>query len=90
MGPSPSTLSAEPDPHGQAALMLAESTLHTLIEVGSITLEDAIKIVATAVELKKDLAKGTGESRVTMERSLALLEMISTSLRTDLAPVAAI
>lgn len=77
-------LALEPDAHGQAALMLAESTLHTLIEAGVFTTEQAIATVSTALELKRELADAAGESRVRMEASLRLLRGISNSLAYDL------
>ena len=41
----------EPDAHGQAALMLAESTLHSLIEIGALSVQQAVEVVSTALEL---------------------------------------
>lgn len=75
---------AEPDAHGQAAFMLAESILHSLIEVGALTVEQAISVVSTALELKREFAEAQGESRVTMEKSLTLLKGISGSLTSDI------
>lgn len=76
----------EPDAHGQAALMLAESTLHALIEIGALSVHQAIEVVSTALELKRELAESAGESRATMNKSLALLRTISASLKSDLTP----
>lgn len=69
--------------------MLAESTLHTLIEIGILTLPAAIDVVSTAVELKRELAASSNESRETMEKSLTLLRAIAASLASDLAPIRA-
>lgn len=85
----PPVVVRELDPHGQAALMLCESTLHTLIEAGVLTVQEAIGVVATALELKNELAQAPGRSGVAMEESRTLLKAISASLKTDLPSVAA-
>lgn len=77
----------EPDAHGQAALLLAESILHTLIENSVLTVQQAIAVVQTASEVKEEVAEAGGESNARMEASLALLEAISTSLETDGDPM---
>lgn len=79
----------EPDVHGQAALMLAESILHTLIEIGVLTVPEAVEVVSTAMEVRRELAKSAGGSDVTIEKSLTLLSAISASFRSDLPPVRA-
>lgn len=73
----------EPDAHGQAALLLAESTLHALVEAKVLTVGEAIAVVDTAAEVKVEVAEAAAESRPTMEHSLALLASISQSLRLD-------
>lgn len=75
----------EPDAHGQAALLLAESTLHALVEAKALTVGEAIAVVdtAAAAEVKVEVAEAAAESRPTMEHSLALLASISQSLRLD-------
>ena len=80
---APTPLLEEPDAHGQAALLLAESTLHTLIEAGVLTNRDAIMTVQSAAEVKVDVAAVTGESRGRMQQSLDLLSRIQASLETD-------
>jgi len=80
--PPPPT--GEPDAHGQAALMLAESILHSLVEVGTLTIQQALDVVSSAQEVKTEVAKRAGESESRMKESLALLDRISTSLETDL------
>ena len=74
----------EPDAHGQAALMLVESLLHALVEKSTFDAREALAIVATAVELKRELAEEYEESAPTLQRSLDLLEKISGSIRTEL------
>jgi len=73
----------EPDAHGQAALLLAESTLHMLIEVGVLNNAQAFDVVRTAAEVKLQVAHATGESAKRMQQSLTLLERISETFRSD-------
>jgi hypothetical protein len=75
-GPPPN----EPDAHGQAALLLAESTLHALIEASVLTVDEAIGVVTTAAEVKVEVATQAGESRTRMQESLNLLNRIRQSL----------
>ena len=86
---APSPFVPEPDAHGQAALLLIESVLHTLIETSVLTVQQAIEVVRTASEVKAEVAEAGGESNARMEASLALLEAISTSLETDGDPLKA-
>lgn len=73
----------EPDAHGQAALLLAESILHSLIEASVFTNKQAFEAVTTAQEVKVEVAMQTGESSTRMRESLALLDNIAVSLQTD-------
>ncbi len=70
----------EPDAHGQAALMLAESILHALIETRTFTPDQALSVVTTAQEIKVEFAELAGESQQRMRASLDLLSMIAGSL----------
>ena len=74
--PVPMQRDPEPDAHGQAALLLVESLLHTLVERGRLSNADALIAIRAATEVKKDVAAETGESESRMEASLALLESI--------------
>jgi hypothetical protein len=74
----------EPDAHGQAALMLAESILHALVEIKAVTMQQALDVVSSAQEVKTEVAKLAGESESRMRESLALLDRIANSLQTDL------
>jgi hypothetical protein len=78
------TLETGPDAHGQAAMLLVESLIHGLLARSVLTVEDAIEIVAVASEVKEEVAAELGDSPATMQRSLALLGSISTSLSNDL------
>ena len=75
---------AEPDAHGQAALLLAESILHVLVENGVLSNADAIDAVRTTMEVKAEATVATGESRERMEASLNLLALIRNSFANDL------
>lgn len=77
----------EPDAHGQAALLLAESTLHMLIETRALTLAQAGVVVETAADVKVEVAALTNESRGRMQASLDLLARIGASLSSDGADV---
>lgn len=76
----------EPDAHGQAAMLLVESLIHSLVASSVISVEDAIEIVDTAVEVKAEIALDLGDSPTTLHRSLTLLKSISTSLQNDALP----
>ena len=78
----------EPDAHGQAALLLAESMLHALIATECLTTGQALDAVELAKEIKIEVATKNGESSRRMNQSLALLTSISDSLKADLLPAA--
>ncbi len=80
---APDTAALEPDAHGQAALLLAESILHALVETQALTVEAALSVIETTCEVKREVAEQTGESNGRMQESLALLENISASLAVD-------
>ncbi len=82
-GIAPIPLLEEPDAHGQAALLLAESTLHMLVESGVLDDRSAIMAVQAAAEVKVEVATVTGESRGRMQESLNLLSRIEASFETD-------
>lgn len=69
----------EPDAHGQAALLLAESILHGLVEAKALTRAAALSVIATACEVKFEVAQRAGESNRRMTESLDLLHVISKS-----------
>ena len=70
----------EPDAHGQAALLLAESILHLLMEAGILTSEQAVDAVRTAAAVKVEAAEQSDESETQMRRSLGLLNRIEISI----------
>lgn len=73
----------EPDAHGQAALLLAESTLHMLLDKKLLTQSDAILVVQTAAAIKVEFAVNAHESDTRMRQSLALLQTIAQSFEVD-------
>lgn len=81
--PPPTT--GEPDAHGQAALILAETMLHALVDTSTITTEQALAIVRSAEEIKAEVAAMSGESEKRMRESLELLRRIGLSIEKDVA-----
>ena len=77
---------AEPDAHGQAAMLLVEGLIHGLIGRSVITVADAVEIVEVSADVKADIGEELGDSPATLEKSLALLGAISASLKPDIAP----
>jgi hypothetical protein len=74
---------AEPDAHGQAALLLTESLLHMLVENRGLTNAQAVDVVHTAAVVKVEVAEAAGESRSRMLESLALLSRMEGSFQAD-------
>jgi hypothetical protein len=73
----------EPDAHGQAALLLTESLIHTLVENSAITNVQAIEVIRIAAEVKVEVATAAHESNGRMQESLALLSKMATSFESD-------
>lgn len=74
----------EPDAHGQAALLLAESLIHSLIARSVISVEDAVEIVTVAVDAAEEIAGDLGNAPVTLQKSPTILKAIGQSLSHDL------
>ena len=49
----------EPDAHGQAALLLAESILHALVETNTLSADQALSVIDTTCEVKVEVAERT-------------------------------
>jgi len=79
--PSGAPSPAEPDAHGQAALLLTESLLHMLVENRGLTNAQAVDVVHTAAVVKVEVAEAAGESRGRMLESLALLALMESSFQ---------
>lgn len=73
----------EPDAHGQAALLLAESILHALVETGALSLAEALSVIQTTCEVKVEVAEREGESSQRMHESLGLLLAMANSFAAD-------
>jgi hypothetical protein len=74
---------SEPDAHGQAALLLAESLVHMLVDQRILSLNQAIEVIQIAAEVKSEVAAAAGESKARMNESLALLANMSNSFESD-------
>lgn len=74
---------ADPDAHGQAALLLVESLIHGLIENGKLSVTDALNIATSAAEVKEAVVDDGTESRATAELSLQMITRIVASLEID-------
>lgn len=72
----------EPDAHGQAALMLAESILHALIDTSTLSVEGALAVVRVAQEVNAEGTKAA-DGPPARKASLALLDQIAISLETE-------
>lgn len=73
----------EPDAHGQAALLLTESLIHTLVECSAITNVQAVELIRIAAEVKVEVATAAHESDGRMQESLALLSKMASSFEAD-------
>jgi hypothetical protein len=74
---------SEPDAHGQAALLLAESLIHMLVDHRILSLDQAVEVIQIAAEVKTEVAAAAGESKARMNESLALLANMSNSFESD-------
>jgi hypothetical protein len=69
-----------PDAQGQAALLLIESLIHSLIDNCALTQEQAIEAIDSAIEVKEDSASEEKEPAITLRRSLSLLKDMRASI----------
>ena len=69
-----------PDPHGQSALLLVESLIHTRVGNRVISLPDAVNTMVIAIDAQVDMTEA-GRSSVA---ATSLLEAIRRSLEADL------
>lgn len=74
----------QPDAHGQAALMLAESMLHALVDAGTFSTEDAVAIIGVAQEVKELMGEAARETPGNIVESIHLLDQIASSFGTDI------
>jgi hypothetical protein len=73
----------EPDAHGQAALLLTESLIHSLVENSALTNLQAIELIRIAAEVKVEVATAAHESDGRMQASLTLLSKMANSFEAD-------
>jgi hypothetical protein len=78
--PLPVATPDAPDAHGQAAMLLVESLIHSLVARAVITVGDAIEIVTVAMDAKVEIAVDAGAVDDSRDRSLALLSSVRASL----------
>ena len=69
----------DPDPHGQAALMLCERMLLLLVERGVLPKDWVLDAIAEVIDVKQEIA-GVSESVVVSMTSIGLLRAIAQSL----------
>ena len=74
-----SAMDTDPDPHGQAALMLCESVALILIERGLVGKEQMQEAISGVIEVKREMA-GADESVVVSVKSISLLHAVARSI----------
>lgn len=88
--PSPFSFKDDPHPDGpaqaQAALLLLESLIHTLLDQGVLTKAQVLDAIATAHEVKDESAAEFKEPPERLRRSLALLANMHTSIEAHRGP----
>ena len=78
-------MKTDPDPHGQAALMLCESLVLSLIEQGTMTKAIAVETIDNIIDVKQTIA-GDTESIVVSMTSIGLLRAVSQSVSASPLP----
>lgn len=69
-----------PPAQGQAALLLLESLIHSLLDNGTLTKAQAIRAIDIAFEIKQESAAEAKEPAATLNKSLMLLNNMKRSL----------
>lgn len=69
-----------PNAQGQAALLLIESLIHSLLDNGALTKAQAIEAIESAAEVKEESAVEKKESERTLRKSLTLLANMRASI----------
>ena len=78
-------MKTNPDPHGQAALMLCESLMLLLVEEGIIHKSQAAEAIDDVIDVKREIA-GETESVVVSVTSIALLKIVAQSISAARGP----
>lgn len=70
----------EPRAQGQAALLLVESLIHSLLDNGGLTKDQALEAVQSALQVKEESASAEKEPAGVLHKSLALLVSMQQSI----------
>ena len=73
----------EPDAHGQAALLLAESLIHMLVDHRILSLDQAVEVIQIAAEVTAEAAAAAGESKARMNEFPGAIGQYVQQLRSD-------
>lgn len=79
------TPAAVADAHGEAAMLLVESLIHGLVARSVLSVDEAIALVAVAIDARVDIIADRAECDEAQDRALALLSAIRASLAIDAA-----
>lgn len=63
----------QPDAQGQAAILLVESLIHSLLDNGALTKDQALEAVDSAMQVKEESAAAEKEPMRVLRKSLSLL-----------------
>lgn len=74
----------EPDPHGQAALLLMDSLIHALIDADCLSTAQAVELVHDAATVHAETEIADAELSRRHDDSLGLLHRLAAGLRIDL------
>jgi hypothetical protein len=71
------------DAHGEAALLLVESLIHGLVARSVLSVDEAIALVAVAMDARAEIVAERGGRDEAQDRAFALLSAIGASLAFD-------
>ncbi|MBD8549035.1 hypothetical protein [Sphingomonas sp. CFBP 8760] len=70
----------QPDAQGQAALLLIESLIHSLLDNGALTKAQALEAIESAMQVKEESAEEEKEPVRTLHKSLGLMNNMKQSI----------
>jgi hypothetical protein len=70
----------QPDAQGQAALLLLESLIHSLLDNGALTKAQALEAIESAMQVKEESAEEKKEPARTLRKSLGLMNNMKQSI----------
>jgi len=79
-GPYPIVPTPAADAHGEAAILLIESLIHGLVARAVLSRDEAVELVAVAIDARIEIAADRGEGEDPHDPALALLSAIRASL----------